>query len=183
MPRRYRRRRYYPIVKSLKSTKYSNETYASAIVWTSNVVGQRASYACPVIPTIPSGTLGTRKVKNFSLKLHALPTTITDSSQNVTTLPARHIFVLVFVPEGTNPSLPQIGALNQPVSLYEPNQNVILSGIIDSTQVYSSKTRLARNLNAGDQIVLILYNLDSVQVQGDSMSAQVDFTCNYAVAF
>ena len=68
MPRRYRRRRYN-ISKPLKTTKYSSENYGS-IVTIQNAAQQLGSEAIELVPTI-NGALGTRKIKNFTLRLIA----------------------------------------------------------------------------------------------------------------
>ena len=181
MPRRYRRRRYYPIVKSLR-TKYSNETYGSIINLTNDTVGNRNYYACPIVPEIPAGTLGTRKIKNFTLKFKCLPSLQTVGQNDPTIVPTRILYALVFVPEGLNPSPINIGSENQPRSIYEPNQNVILSGLIDDEQVYTVKSRLSRNLNSGDRLYCIFMHL-STPIEGTVISGTVNFTCNYAIAF
>lgn len=183
MPRRYRKR-HYAVYRTLKSTKYSNETFGSEISIDNNngQIGTHGSFNCPIVP-LPGGVLGTRKAKNFTLRLCCEPTGTDDGAGNITFDTARIAFALVFVPEGTNPSVVQFGAGNNPLSLYEPNQNVILSGIFDSQQTYSFKTRLARNLNAGDQIVLCMADLTEIVNLGESTHTPVYFTCNYAISF
>lgn len=184
MPRRYRRRHRYTVARPLKTTKYSSETYGSEfnIQNAAGAQGSHGLFTLPVIPNAIGGVLGTRKCKNFTLRLCA-EQTMYDDQANQTFDRARVAFALVFVPEGTNPSNIQFGAGNNPASLYEPNQNVILSGIIDSNQTYAFKTRLARNLNAGDTIVLVLGDLTSLAQAGDSTNTPVTMTCNYAISF
>lgn len=171
MPRRYRRRssRSYKLVKPVK---YSNETFAANanFQWLSNAI---------YTSTLIAGTevLGTRKVKNFSLTI-ALKT----SSETADfTIPI--YFALVFVPEGTHPSTINIGSTItdnslQALSFYEPNQNVIIQGVVDANQVYKFKTRLGRNLNAGDTIMLVWRPATSF-----AASSFLGFTLNYALAF
>lgn len=184
MARRYRRRHRYTVSRPLKTTKYSNETFTSAInVVASGDIGTHGQFSVPVIPAAIGGVLGTRKAKNFTLRLCAEQTMISPSSGSPGFERARVAFALVFVPEGTTPSDINFGSQASAVSLYEPNQNVILSGIIDSNQTYSFKTRLARNLNSGDNIALLLYDLYSVGKVGDSINTPVAFTCNYAISF
>ena len=113
MPRRYRRRSYR-ISRPLKAVKYSSETYAAA--------GDRAFEATTIYKStaIPqTDVLGTRKCKNFTL------TICTKSQDNIPMY-----FALVFVPQGTNPSLLNIGNQIQdnsliPASYYEPNQKTL----------------------------------------------------------
>ena len=96
MPRRYRRRRY-AITRPLKTTKYSNETYAagSSTQWLDS-----ALYSSVCIPA--SQTLGTRKCKNFTLTL------VSKAGADDYNKPI--YFALVFVPEGTVPSALNIGS-------------------------------------------------------------------------
>ena len=186
MPRRYRRRHRYTVARPLKTTKYSSETYCSQFNITNQggVQGSHGLFVLPVIPNAIGGVLGTRKVKNFTLRLCAEQTMYDQLNPQAQTFDrARVAFALVFVPEGTNPSTIQFGAGNQAASIYEPNQNVIITGIIDSNQTYSFKTRLARNLNAGDNIALVLGDLTSLQANGDSTNTPVTMSCNYAISF
>ena len=186
MPRRYRRRHRYTVARPLKTTKYSSETYGTDLVITNNAgaQGSHGLFVFPVLPNAIGGILGTRKVKNFTLRLCARETAYDDAqAQQQIVDRARVAFALVYVPEGTNPSNIQFGAGNQPASLYEPNQNVIMSGIIDSNQTYSFKTRLARNLNAGDTVALVLGDLTYLLANGDSTTTPVTVTCNYAISF
>lgn len=171
MPRRYRRRRY-AITRPVKTAKYSNETYASAAVQQFETA--QVYYAVPIAE---ANVLGTRKVKNFTLTISIKGANTSDEHNPV-------LFALVFLPEGTNPSSLNFGSTVdqnhavQSLSLYEPNQNVILSGIADSTQVYRYKTRLARNLNAGDRIILAFKTLGDWTAPG-----LISYTLNYALSF
>lgn len=166
MPRRYRRRRY-AITRPVKTAKYSNETYSAlGIVDASRIAD---SY---VLLSASTPVLGTRKAKNFTL------TIVTDSD-------VPFFFALVFVPQGTEPgSLTASSSVDEGVllasSLYEPNQNVIISGSFGgpNSAVERFKTRLARNLNSGDSIVLIFKNL----VIGTA-DTHVAIMCNYAISY
>lgn len=177
MPRRYRKYRRYN--KILKSTKYSNETYGTKITLENDTAGFAIDHV-EMIPTV-TGNLGTRKVKNFTLRFiadQALRTNATGTTLERSKL----AFFLVYVPEGTEPSIPNFGIADNPLSCYEPNQNVILSGMVDSNQVYSYKSRLARNLNSGDTISLILAALTPAPA-GTTITTPVTFTLNYAISF
>lgn len=182
MPRRYRRRARYAIARPLKTAKYSNETfgYYGIINNDSGVLGNRGSLVIPVVP--PASPLGMRKVKNMTLRLCAEKTMIT-VGETSTFERARVMFALVYVPEGTNPSAINIGSAQNALSIYEPNQNVIMAGLVDSEQTYSFKTRLARNLNAGDMIYLILGDLTTTQVLGSTLQTPATVLLNYAIAF
>lgn len=172
MPRRYRRRRY-AITRPVKTAKYSNETYSSAAI--AQFLTANIYYAVPIAQ---ANVLGTRKVKNFTLTLCSKAANVADAQQPL-------LFVLAFLPEGTNPSGINFGTqVDQTthavpaLSLYEPNQNVIMSGIVDASQVYRYKTRLARNLNSGDRIILAFRALGDWTAPG-----LVSYTLNYALAF
>lgn len=66
-------------------------------------------------------------------------------------------WALVYVPQGTN-----IGALNLNNSMYEPNQYVMNCGIVDtSAGPLRFTSPVARNLNSGDSIYLLLGTLSA----------------------
>ena len=166
MPRRYRRRSYR-ISRPLKAVKYSSETYSAAA---SAQYQAGTLYTSTAIPQ--TDVLGTRKCKNFTL-------TICQKHETDTPM----YFALVFVPQGTNPSNLNIGnTFNNdslvPASYYEPNQNVILQGFVDNAQVYRFKTRLARNLNSGDTIMLIWKPFADF-----ASNCLFSYTLNYAMSY
>lgn len=168
----YRRRRYY----GRKALKYSNETMSCTISLDNN--GETGTHTQSPVSVVPVTTvLGTRKLKNFLLQIMPLYTKIGEDVQNA----ANIAWALVFVPEGTDPSRIAMGA-GQTTSFYEPNQNVIMSGVADSSRVYQFRSRLARNLNAGDQVALILYDLTS-KPDDEDVSTGVAFTLNYAIGY
>ena len=185
MPRRYRRRHRYTISRPLKTTKYSNETFLASINVGSDspAVGDGTFYQTNllVLPSNLSGILGTRKVKNFTVRIKADTRLFTESGQEAVQSPTNLFFVLAFVPEGNDPSNISVGNGSM-VSAYEPNQNVIISGMVDDTQVYSFKTRLARNLNAGDQVGIFIKDTTFVE-PGDKAKTHLVVSVNYAVAF
>lgn len=185
MPRRYRRRHRYSIARPLKTTKYSNETFLASINLGSNdpATGEGTFYQLNLncLPNNLQGILGTRKVKNFTIRIKCDSRVFKASGEDPVTSPTNIFFVLAFVPEGNQPGEIRLGNGNM-LSAYEPNQNVILSGMVDDTQVYSFKTRLARNLNAGDQIGILLKDTTFVQ-PGDKAMTHIMVSVNYAVAF
>lgn len=161
MPRRYRRRRTYSLARPVKTTKYSNETfiYNKSATFTAGVT--TALYFIP-----STNIMGTRKCKNFTLTLCCFPN-------------APFLFALVYVPEGTSPS--NLNSSNEhPVSMYEPNQNVIMSGLFGGPYSATNrfKSRLARNLNSGDSIALLIASLATTET-----AQPVTAILNYAVAF
>lgn len=180
MPRyRRKRSRSYKISRRHLS-KYSNETYGG-VFWINNTFNNGV-YAKPEI--IPATTiLGTRKAKNFTIDIYCSYSTETEDgtvSASSTTL----FWALVYVPEGTNAgnfSFVPVNS-NDYLSFYEPNQNVIMSGIVDSSHVCRLKSKLARNLNSGDTITLIVYDPRAGSAT-HSYVLNVGYTINYALSF
>lgn len=162
MPRRVRRaasRRTY------KVQKYSNET-VSYTVNLQKLAGQKVSNYYIVVPA--STIFGVRKTKNYTLYIDIC------SQDND---PATLCWALVFVPSGQQPG--QINFSDQNITAYyEPNQNVIASGIASNKELVRVKTRLARNLSSGDYVALIL-----CAPPFSNYIADITFTCNYAIAF
>lgn len=179
MPRYYRRRRY---VRSGRS-KYSNQTLTFNATTGEITAGDtfpfdgtaEAVTARGVLVVPSTSVFGVRKVKNFDI-------TVTTSSM---TSPV--IAMLVYVPEGTiaNP----IHSISQEASsavAYEPNQNVIgtfvippsLSGDSGNAVVTRFKTKLARNLDNGDEIRLIFSNYAQIE-EGATFSGYVNYAIKY----
>lgn len=168
MPRRYRRYRRYPISRSVKSVKYSNETFSFANTLT---LTSGETYHCVFVPA--TTVAGIRKLKNFTLSFN-------------TSLASPAFFAIVYVPEGTEPLSLNFGSTSSsttltPASLYEPNQNVIMSGTIGGPNfsVGRYSTRLARNLNSGDRICIVFRTTKS----SDSDTGDIAMSLNYAIAF
>ena len=162
----YRRRRSFS--RRIKSVRYSNETMNYINNVQSMPAGNTFEANGILIPSVANQ--GTRKVKNFDLQFM------------YGTLPAPTAFCLVYVPEGQNPSAMTLSAGGDPASLYEPNQNVIMSGILppEANTTIHFRTRLARNLNSGDTIQLVLKTID-----GASQEISFGFYAqlNYAIAY
>lgn len=162
MVRRYRRRR----ARSYKVQKYSNETYTFNAVATIDPSGSDGPTQVSSEIISAGAIQGMRKAKNFTLQL------VTDSNTPIW-------FALVYKPEGVELSRMQFGTPQAPQSIYEPNQNVILQGIISTNcQQQTWRTRLARNLNTGDSICLIFSTPYT-----DAKNIQVCITLNYAISF
>ena len=166
----YRRSYYKP-----RGAKYSNETVCINAVAT-GVVGAGVTFPTEEHPdsahgeipkgllVVPSTTLmGNRKVKNFTLKISA--------RGNESPI----VGALVYVPEGTTPSNLSTQMASQ--SLYEPNQNVIMTFILQPScdrdvngfvttmftpPISTVANRLARNLSSGDSIVLLMAAVDEI---------------------
>lgn len=180
MPRYYRRRYYRGYSKKLR---YASETMTqTAQIETGATPAQNitANGNYGVFPPLqiitPAVTQGIRKVKNFTLSI--APTLIDPANGNAQVyIPVR--YVLIYVPEGTNPNQIQIGAgVN---SLYEPNQNVIIQGSFLTGTPYRTSTRLARNLNSGDSIYLLM--AASNTAAWGTQKATFGINLNYAIAY
>lgn len=184
MPRRYRRRRY-AVTRPVKTTKYSNETYNFQSALTSTVVDQHGVAQVPIVPVLQNGSfLGTRKAKNFTVRFQVSQSIVTAQDDTTALAPSSVVFALVYVPEGTVPSPISVGNAVTPASLYDPNQNVILSGVLSSTngaQVF--KSRLARNLNSNDQLYIVLYDSNTPTQSIKSVATNVYASVNFAIAF
>lgn len=174
MPRRYTRSGRY--TRRVKTVKYSNETYNYAGQYTVQNAAVKNNWSETLISAIDQQ--GVRKCKNFELSLTGTPF---ENAQG-TTAHAPMFFALVYVPQGTDPSVINIGNPDACASLYEPNQNVIMSGVwpSDLTAPFVKKTRLARNLNSGDRIVLVM---SSPQFGEGAYSKNLAVTLNYAISF
>lgn len=155
MPRRYRRRTY--IRRPLKTVKYSNETSSFVNSPTGAATDSMFRFQ-PLILIPPVDVQGTRKVKNVTLRMAA-------NSSSTSTF----IWALVYVPDGMSPQSIETSTTNEFESLYEPNQNVIMSGLLTPTlwkqgqniadcsiTPSTYRSRLARNLNSGDAICLLI---------------------------
>lgn len=161
MVRRRRSRSVYSR-RPVKSVKYSNETTALNLTQTVPA-DQPKSLEAVVIS--PLNSQGTRKVKNFTLSL-------------ATNFEFGVYFALVYVPQGTEaPDF--VVVRNEIKSLYEPNQNVIMSGIFNHSSPIRIRSRLARNLNSGDSVSLLLF-VESLNQQHELV---VQGNLNYAICY
>jgi hypothetical protein len=155
--------------------KYSNETVAFGRTW-NDALTTDETFAFPVCS--PSEVQGTRKAKNFTIKA-----TLLGSNAGCA------ICALVYLPEGLKAvggsglnSGNGSGIQTTAVSLYEPSQNVISSWVMN----YSTSTpvtitsRLARNLNSGDSIWLLVRPLNALTSGG---ALQFNFTANFALGY
>lgn len=175
MYRRGSRRSYRRSYRPVQPVRYSNETY--------NVTFQYQWAAVPTsqaVTMIPASDVqGLRKVKNFTISISQSPTT---NSQGVVQFASSFIYALVYVPAGTTANAITIGSGNAAASLYEPNQNVICSGVCDSASgQLRISSRLARNLNSGDSIALVFRPTHTTGTEGNNTRASV--TLNFAIAY
>lgn len=166
MPR-YRRRRTRRYARSVKAVRYSNETTNFFNNYSVNPGASLSTNKIPLIVQTP--VQGMRKAKNFTLSVCCR-----------SDIPL--LFALVFVPQGTNPSDLNIGTADNPTSIYEPNQNVIISGVVprDLTTPITKFTPLARNLNSGDQIFLVIRSATTF-TEGFTLALYCQL--NYAITY
>lgn len=160
MLRRYRR--------SYNGKRFSYET--TTINFDLHAGQASVTTAYLIVP--PINSYGKRKVKNFTISMIAAPN-----------LDQPCLWALVYVPEGTNPSDVNIAGNPAPdrvSSMYEPSQNVIMSGLIvpGNNQPVIKKTYLARNLDSGDSIVLVIRPIDAIGNQWN-----ITGRCSYAIKF
>lgn len=179
MPRRYTRSGKY--TRRVKTVKYSNETYNFTDALTVNSPSTKTVAWSTVISAIDQQ--GVRKCKNFELTLTGGPFYSTTSDQPTEAVPL--FWALVYVPQGTQPSEINIGSYEAPASLYEPNQNVIMSGVWpgDLTAPYVKRTRLARNLNSGDSIAFVVAVPSFKSDDSIKYDKNIAMTLNYAISF
>lgn len=165
-----------------KKVRYSNETSTFSI---DSAIAADSTATFPVysgkngkVLVEAANIQGTRKVKNMTISLST-------SQINVPVYCA-----VVYVPQGTEASSININASATagPNSLYEPNQNVIMQFVLNpvytqgqGSNVQRFKTRLARNLDSGDKIALIMAPSTSTQSAIDHF--KVSGTFNYAISF
>ena len=180
-------RKAYSLVKPVR---YSAETFSTSAQIISDTTNSHGQFKIDLIPIV-AGNLGTRKVKNFTLRFFCgeteeqtpIPETEPQEWTLVSSQRSCVFFFLVYVPEGTLPHDPNIGTGITAVSCYEPNQNVIMSGIIDNQQIYNFKTRLGRNLQSGDTIGLVLLDATTFTTEGNRVVTPVNFSISYAISF
>lgn len=145
----YGKKSAWPII---KRDKYSIET--TFVNQTITAIPSGATSAATISFKVvnPVTVQGMRKVKHLEVTL----------AGNTN---SRVVWALVYVPQ-VDLSLANL-TLNtdNASSLYEPNQFVMMSGTTDfAAGMLRFRTPMARNLNSGDAIVLLLKNLTSVDV-------------------
>lgn len=166
MPRRYTRRSNRSN-RPFKTVKYSSETSAVSNLLT---LAASSEASIPIALISAANIQGTRKVKNFTLRFAYAPP------------PMPLAFVVAYIPEGQAPQSLNFGDASTVTSLYEPNQNVIMQGILPQNpdSALSFRTRLARNLNSGDAIALIIRPLVPATT---ATNISFGITFNYAITF
>lgn len=176
MSRRYRSRSTY----ARRGPKYSNETSLMTVGPDQTLGDYKNQINICMIP--PSQSQGMRKAKNFTLNL-----TKTDGASAWNTPIA---WALVYCPNSVKPSPINLSTWtderNAPTSFYEPNQNVIMSGVLPANTNASAifRTRLARNLNSQDTIFLVLTAvLNDDQQSATQSNFSISAALNYAICY
>ena len=161
MVRRYRRR----IIAN--RDKYSVENTVCTTPPIANWTLQEATettqinrqFEIAVVP--PSDEQGMRKVKHLTLSFSA-------------GVDYRFFYALVYVPAGYEPNFLTLPAPGLANPLYEPNQFVMSSGVLDFTGgPLRIRTPLSRNLNSGDSIHLVIAS--NTTGANDSVSMNVQY--------
>lgn len=192
--RRSFRRHYTHAVK-----KYSNENFSNTGVFNLTGAAPQAgtspdsypaqgfvsgmTFSIPTLTIVKANaTEGLRKVKNFNLTI-APTVSVRESGETVWNGNSQFRFemALVYIPEGTAPHPLNYSGTND--SIYEPSQNIILSGVFDPTNTFRISTRLARNLNQGDRIGLLIRGMLPDSVSGIEYSIRFMVNCQYAISY
>nr|QIR82187.1 capsid protein [unidentified] len=149
-------RRYYKRARTARK-KYSIQQKAVSFEATASATTQ--------VEIVPATTVeGMRKVKHI---------TVSCASSDEYSI----YWAIVYVPQGTTPGVLNIATSGADTSLYEPNQFVMNCGVCDPSagpiRFYSP---IARNLNDGDRIILLISHRASV-------SPRIDALVRYAITY
>lgn len=179
MPRRtsgYRSR--FPLARTARSAaaraRYSAEQHSNLVALnTGEIVKVVGNDLCAAIDVVAATTTqGMRKAKNFTCYVNVASAT---PAAAVPSLP--YVWALVYVPAGTTADYPSVTN----ISLYEPNQFVIACGSGDlANQALRVFSPLARNLNSGDKIALVL-RLPYAAAINDKGNYALQVLCRYAI--
>lgn len=169
MSGRYRRSRQRTSRRPFKTVRYSNETANFNVKVETDSGVTPVTVGMPVIAGV--SVQGMRKAKNFRLSF--LPATSA-------LMPIQ--WALVYKPANVAMGQISTGDESTIVSMYEPNQNVIMSGILppSGTSPIVYRTRLARNLNSGDEIGLVFKHL---MTPSTNIITDLAIQLNYAITF
>lgn len=170
MARYYRKRRFYR-----KKNKWSIEQRPGFIQGNGWVTAQdQYLNRQALIPIVQSTQQeGVRKAKNLSISV-ATPSPNNQANVNYT-----FYWALIYLPEGQTP-----GELASTGQLYTPSQFVISSGIVTSEQGKMRITsRLARNLNQGDSIYLLIGTNSTFLQNSTDASYRFNYLVRYAICY
>lgn len=170
--RTYRRRSYVP-------RRYSPECQTIAGFWDADNFLTTQYFA--VVP--PAGMQGVRKVANISVDF-ALETgaNLTFGWALVYWPNAERLFAGDpgnYVPALADPQF------NVALSLYEPNQHVLMQGIFNTTDMKSFRrfTRLSRNLQSEDSLIFLIRGYAAEVAPTDEQHVNFAMTFSYAITF
>ena len=118
-----------------------------------------------VVEIVPATTVeGMRKVKHLTVSC------ATRAENSI-------YWALVYVPQGTTPAALNIATTGADTSLYEPNQFVMNCGVSDpQAGPVRFWSPVARNLNDGDRIVLLVSH-------GSSTAIDINALVRYAITY
>lgn len=184
MPRRYRR-------------PYRSKKYKWSLEFTSSRVLVGPVGVDVNVPIVsPVYDEGTRCVKNFDIQLttQASGTIVSENtSQHGYHSELSNIvfyWALVYVPHGYEPrnlNLPdtdQEYPTGRSTDLYLANQFVIAAGVQSMLNpTFRIRSRLARNLNSGDRIFLVVQQISNIESQLSSEQVPVNVLAKYAVCY
>ena len=148
MVRRYRRRIANKDKYSIEQTVIRTD---SLNAWPTVPAGEYTAMSRQFkLVVVPSSDLqGMRKVKHLTFSI--------SNGEWANTSQSEMLYALVYVPQGYTPQDINFPAPGSATTLYDANQYVMSSGVIDFTGgPCRIKTPLSRNLNSGDAIFLIL---------------------------
>lgn len=195
----YRRRSYRRHYYGGRGKKYSNENFnqtgafdmsgdapasgTSPDAYPSEGYLSGATLNFPTLTVVKANaTEGLRKVKNFNLSIS--PNVSIRESGTTAWLANSQIrfeFALIYIPEGTAPH--PLNYSDTSSSIYEPSQNIIASGVLDPINTFRLSTRLARNLNAGDRIGLIIRGYAPDSITGTDFNIRFMVNIQYAISY
>lgn len=166
--RRYRRRIY-------KKNKWSIEQRPGFILgagWTTTADTYLNRQA--LIPVVASTSQeGVRKAKNISISISPPSTEDTLNKNNA------FYWALIYLPEGQTAN-----ELSSQGQLYQPSQYVINSGIVTTEQgKMRISSRLARNLNQGDSIYLLLGTNNLSLPASPQANQRFNYLVRYAICY
>lgn len=152
--------------RAYKTVRYSNETISFATDLELKQTGETGTAYATLIKS--TDIQGMRKAKNFTVTF-----------ANNSTVPIQ--WALIYCPQGfPETALTLDIGVEAAASIFEPNQNVIMTGVTWATAPQNKyTTRLARNLNSGDSIVLLIRQL--IVQQGLPQKCHFLCTLNYAI--
>lgn len=187
----YRRRSYR---RRYKVAKYSSENYSNFGIFNYNDISpndgtsagsiKKSYYGPPPLAIISSTNIsGMRKVKNFTIELNPAFQAATTAQGSLDPINVPYVWALIYVPEGQDPSPNFANSGVGGGSLYEPNQNVIISGTgLTNTPLPRKVTRLARNLNSGDRIYFVMrLSVEPYNIAASRLT--ISLGANYAICY